>query len=277
MKGIIVLGTASDSGKSMICAALCRLFAQEDVSVTPFKSQNLSPFTEKIETGEEISRAQYIQAEAANTTPSIYMNPIMLKPQQNMQSEVLLLGENFGAVEGFDYRTQFFQPAIQAIERSLEKLGKRYEVVVIEGAGSPAEVNLNDREIVNMRVAEMANVPALLVAHIDKGGAIASIVGTLQLLNPAHRSRVKGIIINKFHGDLAAFQEGIEFLESYTGIPVVGVIPYKGDHGIAEEDAVRPLAKAPLNVDVYDEWASHVKRHMNWSLVKQIVEEGYRR
>lgn len=275
MKGIIVLGTASDSGKSMICTALCRLFAQEAKRVTPFKSQNLSPFTEKIKTGEEMSRAQYIQAEAANATPSIYMNPIMLKPQQNMQAEVLLLGENFGAVKGFDYRTQFFHQAIQAIEKSLEKLGEHYEVVVIEGAGSPAEVNLNDREIVNMRVAEIANVPALLVAHIDKGGAIASIVGTLQLLTPAHRSRVKGIIINKFHGGLTAFQEGIEFLESYTGIPVIGVIPHKDDHGIAEEDARRPLTEAPQDVDVYDEWAHHVKRHINWSLVKQIVEEGH--
>lgn len=274
MKGMIVLGTASDSGKSMICTAFCRLFAQEGVRVTPFKSQNLSPFTEKLETGKEISRAQYIQAQAANTTPSLYMNPIMLKPRENMRSEVLLLGENFGAVNGMAYRAQFFDRAIQSIQTSLRKLGETYEVVVIEGAGSPAEVNLNDREIVNMRVAELADVPALLVADIDRGGAIASIVGTLTLLSRAHRSRVKGIIINKFHGDIDAFQEGVTFIESYTGIPVVGIIPYKANHGIEEEDSARPLTESPSNVDVYDEWANHVKHHLNWSLVKQIVEEA---
>lgn len=274
MNGIIILGTASDAGKSMVCTAFCRLFSNEHVRVTPFKSQNLSSFTEKIGTGEEISRAQYIQAIAAKTTASLYMNPIMLKIRPGMRSEVSMLGENFGEMAGRDYREHFFEQALQSIRFSLEQLAKKYETVVIEGAGSPSEVNLNDREVVNMRVAEIAQVPALLVVPIDRGGAIAAIVGTLELLPQEHRNRVKGIIINKFRGDLSWFQEGVDFIESYTGIPVVGVIPYKENHGIEEEDANRPVTKAPLGVDIYEEWAAHVKKHLDWSLVKKIIQAG---
>jgi adenosylcobyric acid synthase len=271
MNGLIVLGTASDSGKSMICTALCRILADEGVCVTPFKSQNMSPFTARAENGEVISRAQFIQATAARTTPSTYMNPIMLKPLANMKSEVFILGEKFGSIVGMTYREQFFHRAIEAIRLSLAKLSETYETVIIEGAGSPAEVNLNDREVVNMRVAEIADVPAVLVADIDRGGAIASVVGTLELLEPRHRARVKGILINKFHGDISLFQEGVEFIESYTGIPVIGVIPYKANHGIEEEDVDRPVAKAPLDIDIYDAWAAHVKAHLDWPLMKKIL------
>ena len=275
MNGLIVLGTASDSGKTMICTALCRILSDEGVRVTPFKSQNMSGFSATTENGEEMSRAQFIQAEAARTKPSIYMNPILLKPVADMKSEVLFFGEKFGPIAGMAYREQFFNRAIEAIQMSLAKLAETYETVIIEGAGSPAEVNLNDREIVNMRVAEIADVPAVLVADIDRGGAIASIVGTLQLLPPEHRSRVKAIIINKFHGDISLFQEGIEFIETYTGIPVAGVIPYKVDHGIEEEDVDRPVMKAPRGVDVYDAWADHVKAHLNWPLIEgNFVRSG---
>lgn len=275
MNGIIVLGTASDSGKSMICTALCRILANKDVHVTPFKSQNMSAFTATTENGKEMSRAQFIQAEAAKTSPSIYMNPIMLKPVANMKAEVYIFGEEFGAIAGMAYRKEFFNHAVEAIHHSIGKLAETYETVIIEGAGSPAEVNLNDREIVNMRVAEIADVPAVLVADIDRGGAIASIVGTLQLLEPKHRSRIKAIIINKFHGDISLFQEGVEFIESYTGIPVAGVIPYKVDHGIEEEDAARPVTKSPVGINVFDAWANHVKAHLNWSLMERIIAEGH--
>jgi adenosylcobyric acid synthase len=271
MNGLIVLGTASDSGKTMICTALCRILANEGVRVAPFKSLNMSRFSTTTEKGEEMSRAQFLQAEAARTTPSIYMNPILLKPVPGMKSEVLILGEKFGPVAGMTYREQFFKRGVEAIRTSLAKLAETYETVIIEGAGSPAEVNLNDREIVNMRVAEIADVPAILVADIDRGGAIASIVGTLQLMPPEHRSRVKAIIINKFHGDVSFFQEGIDFIESYTGVPVAGVIPFKANHGIEEEDVDRPVVAAPEGVDVYDEWASYVKAHLNWPLMKDIL------
>ncbi|NYF23456.1 cobyric acid synthase [Sporosarcina sp. JAI121] len=274
MNGLIVLGTASDSGKTMICTALCRIFSDEGVRVTPFKSQNMSGFSATTENGEEMSRAQFIQAAAARTIPSIYMNPILLKPMADMKSEVLFFGEKFGPVAGMAYREQFFTHGIEAIQTSLAKLAETYETVIIEGAGSPAEVNLNDREIVNMRVAEIADVPAVLVADIDRGGAIASIVGTLQLLQPEHRKRVKAIIINKFHGDVSLFREGVEFIETYTGIPVAGVIPFKVDHGIEEEDMERPIIEAPAGVDVYDAWATHVKKHLNWPLMKEIVSQS---
>jgi adenosylcobyric acid synthase len=273
MNGLMVLGTASDSGKTMICTALCRILSDEGVRVTPFKSQNMSGFSATTDNGEEMSRAQFIQALAARTVPSIYMNPILLKPVAGMKSEVLFFGEKFGPIAGITYREQFFNRGIEAIRTSLSKLAKSYDTVIIEGAGSPAEVNLNDREIVNMRVAEIADVPAVLVADIDRGGAIASIVGTLQLLPPAHRERVKAIIINKFHGDVSLFREGIEFIETYTGIPVAGVIPYKVDHGIEEEDADRPVMRAPHGVDIYDEWAAHVKANLNWSLMKALLAE----
>ncbi len=271
MNGLIVLGTASDSGKTMICTALCRILVNEGVRVAPFKSQNMSRFSTTTEKGEEMSRAQFLQAKAARITPSIYMNPILLKPVPGMKSEVLILGEKFGPVAGMTYREQFFKRGVEAICTSLAKLAETYETVVIEGAGSPAEVNLNDREIVNMRVAEIADVPAILVADIDRGGAIASVVGTLQLMPPEHRSRVKAIIINKFHGDVSFFQEGIDFIESYTGVPVAGVIPFKANHGIEEEDVDRPIVAAPEGVDIYDEWASHVKAHLNWPLMKDIL------
>lgn len=273
MNGLIVLGTASDSGKTMICTALCRILSDEGVRVTPFKSQNMSGFSATTDNGEEMSRAQFIQAQAARTKPSIYMNPILLKPVADMKSEVLFYGEKFGPIAGMAYREQFFSRGIEAIKHSLGKLAETYETVIIEGAGSPAEVNLNDREIVNMRVAEMADVPAVLVADIDRGGAIASIVGTLQLLPAEHRKRVKAIIINKFHGDVSLFQEGIEFIESYTGIPVAGVIPYKVDHGIEEEDMDRPVMEAPAGIDVYDAWAKHVLAHLNWPLIKEVLSQ----
>lgn len=274
MNGVIILGTASDAGKSMICTALCRILANENVQVAPFKSQNLSSFTEKISEGNEISRAQFIQAEAAKATASIYMNPIMLKIRRGMRAEVSLLGIDYGEMKGFAYREHYFDKALLVIGKSLQQLSEKYDTVIIEGAGSPAEVNLNDREVVNMRVAEIANVPALLVAPIDKGGAIAAIVGTLALLSPEHRQRVKGIIINKFRGDISWFQEGVDFIESYTGLPVVGVIPYKEDHGIEEEDADRPVTKAPVDVDIYEAWAAHVKQHLDWPAIQKIIKQG---
>jgi len=274
LNGLIVLGTASDSGKTMICTAFCRLLANEGVRVTPFKSQNMSRFSAVTEKGEEMSRAQYIQAIAARTTPSIHMNPILLKPVAGMNAEVLFSGEKLGAIPGLSYREAFFNKGVEAIKSALGKLKESYDTVIIEGAGSPAEVNLNDREIVNMRVADIADVPALLVADIDRGGAIASIVGTLQLLPSEHQARIKGIIINKFHGDVSLFSEGVKFIETYTGIPVVGVIPFKNDHGIEEEDVDRPVLKATEGVDVYDAWAEHVKQHIDWQLVKEILVGG---
>ncbi|QTD40724.1 cobyric acid synthase [Sporosarcina sp. Te-1] len=271
MNGLMVMGTASDVGKTMLCTAFCRLLVNEGVKVAPFKSQNMSRFAAVLPDGKTMSRAQYLQAEAAKTVPIIEMNPILLQPAGNQTSNVFINGEKFGNVEGMAYRDQFFERGIEAIRSSLDTLAGLYEAVIIEGAGSPAEVNLNDRELVNMRVADMADVPVLLVADIERGGAIASIVGTLQLLRPEHRARVKAIIINKFHGDVGLFRDGIEFIESYTGIRVAGVIPFKGDHGIEEEDMERPVREAPRGLDRYDEWAAHIQSHVDWPFLKSLL------
>ncbi|MCG3087012.1 cobyric acid synthase [Sporosarcina cyprini] len=271
MNGLMVMGTASDVGKTMLCTAFCRSLANEGIKVAPFKSQNMSRFAAVLPDGKTMSRAQYLQAEAAKTAPIIEMNPILLQPCGNQTSNVFMNGEKFGPVEGMAYRDQFFERGIEAIRSSLDKLAGLYDTVIIEGAGSPAEVNLNDRELVNMRVADMADAPVLLVADIERGGAIASIVGTLQLLAPEHRARVKAIVINKFHGDVELFQDGIEFIESYTGIRVAGVIPFKADHGIEEEDMERAVQDAPQGIDRYDEWAAYIQAHIDWLYIKSLL------
>lgn len=271
MKGIMVMGTASDVGKSLVCTALCRLLANDGIRVAPFKSQNLSPYTELAMDGTPISRAQFIQAEAARVEPAADMNPIILQPASDGTLTGTFCGKQLEPVSGMAYRDLYYEQAIKAIGRSLESLNESFEAIVVEGAGSPVEMNLLARDIVNMRVAELADVPVLLVADIDRGGVFASIIGTLELLKPSERNRVKAIIVNKFKGDPAGFQEGIEFIESYTGIPVLGVLPFKSDHGIAEEDTERPETSAPSGVDPYDAWSEHVQNHIDWTLLKEIM------
>lgn len=271
MNGLIVVGTASDVGKTMICHALCRILSNEGVNVAPFKSQNMSGFSVTLPNGREISRSQFQQAQAARAEPMAEMNPILLKPKVGLQSEVLFLGEPLVTIGGQEFRQQLYEKGLETIRQSLHTLAEHYDTVIMEGAGSTAEVNLMDRELTNMRVAELADVPALLVADISKGGAFASVIGTLQLLSPERRKRVKAIIINKFYGDLSYFQEGVEFIENYTGIPVAGVIPVLEQHGIPEEDMERETKPAADGVDVYEQWAEHVQKHLNWPLIQSIL------
>jgi adenosylcobyric acid synthase len=237
MKGLMILGTASDVGKSLITTAICRLFANEGIKVAPFKSQNMSNNSYVTLDGNEIGRAQGIQAEAAKTEASVYMNPILLKPKSELQSEVVLLGKVLNTISGKSYRNTFYEKGLAVIKDSLSILSESYEVIVMEGAGSPVEINLKEKELVNMKVAEIAEVPAILVADIDRGGVFASIVGTLELLSPKERKRIKGIIINKFRGDQTLFDDGVSWIEERTGIPVLGVIPYM-DHMIEGEDSL---------------------------------------
>lgn len=254
MQGIMVQGTSSDVGKSMICTAFCRIMAEEGYRVAPFKSQNMSNNSYVTIWGEEIGRAQGVQAEAAGIVATVNMNPILLKPENDMKSQVVLFGKKLSAMDGMDYRQHFYEQGLKAIDQALMNLSQDFTHLVIEGAGSPAEVNLNDRELVNMTVAERADVPVILVADIERGGVFASIVGTLALM--PQPERVKGLLINKFRGDLRLFEDGVAFLESYTGIPVLGVIPYLPEHGIEQEDSlgVRELAKTfsqrPIDIAV---------------------------
>lgn len=274
MKGIMIQGTASDVGKSLITTALCRLFAQEGLKVAPFKSQNMSNYSYILPGGKEIGLAQGVQAEAARTEASIWMNPILLKPNSDTQSEIILLGETVETLSGKDYRNQFYDRGLEAVRTSLSHLQGEFDVVVIEGAGSPVEINLNDRELVNMKIAELADVPVLLIADIERGGVFANIVGTLELLSPMERKRIQGIMINKFRGDISLFEDGVQWLEEKTGVPVLGVLPYMMDHGIPKEDSLssqRLDQAVRVKEEQYDSLAFEVKRHLNWEKVKDIL------
>lgn len=237
-KTIMVQGTASHVGKSVLVAALCRIFVQDGYSVAPFKSQNMALNSFVTRDGGEMGRAQVVQAEAACVEPSVDMNPILLKPTGHASSQVVVLGKPVGNLSAQQYHTDYAPSALDIIEGALNRLRSTYDIIVIEGAGSPAEVNLQEKEIVNMRIARMADAPVLLAADIDKGGALAAVVGTLELVSADDRDRVAGVIINKFRGDLSLFQPAVDFLEEKTGKPVFGVVPYFQGFRVQEEDTV---------------------------------------
>lgn len=237
-KTIMVQGTASHAGKSILTAALCRIFFQDGYRVAPFKSQNMALNSFVTADGGEMGRAQVVQAEAACIPPTVEMNPILLKPTGESASQVVLLGRPLDNYTAQSYHNELAGKLWNVVTETLDSLRQKFDIVVIEGAGSPAEVNLQDTEIVNMRVAREAGASVLLVADIDRGGALASVVGTLELLEPQDRQRVRGIIINKFRGDVRLFQPAVEFLERRTGVPVLGVVPHFQDLYIMDEDSV---------------------------------------
>ncbi|CAH0189484.1 Cobyric acid synthase [Peribacillus simplex] len=236
-RSIMIQGTSSDVGKSLICTAFCRVFSNKGLRVVPFKSQNMALNSYVTLDGGEIGRAQGVQAEAARITATTDMNPILLKPKQDMVSEVIVHGKHFLDMNAKSYRSQFVQEAMPIIRKSVEKLQDEYDIIVLEGAGSPAEINLKDRDIANMRMAKLTDAAVILVADIDRGGVFASIIGTLALLDQDERDRVKGIIINKFRGMRELLDDGIEWVEKETGIPVLGVLPYL-DVNIEAEDSL---------------------------------------
>ncbi|WP_108670984.1 cobyric acid synthase [Peribacillus acanthi] len=238
MKGVMLQGTSSDVGKSLITTALCRIFQEWGYKTAPFKSQNMSNNSYVTMDGKEIGRAQGVQAEAAGVEATVFMNPILLKPKSDQQSDIIFFGESVDHADGREYRDNYYEKGLEAIEKSLAYLNQHFDIVIMEGAGSPVEINLKSKELVNMKVAELADVPVILIADIDRGGVFASIVGTLQLLSEDERKRVKGIIINKFRGDISLFEDGIQWIEEQTGVKVVGVLPYLQNHGIESEDSL---------------------------------------
>lgn len=235
---IMFQGTSSHVGKSILTTALCRIFLQDGRKVVPFKAQNMALNSYVTKTGGEMGRAQVAQAEAAGLEPMVEMNPVLLKPTGNSSSQVILMGKSIGNMSAKEYHTGYSLTALGVIKECLDKLGAEFDTIVIEGAGSPAEVNLKANDIVNMRIAKMLSAPVLLIADIDRGGALASVVGTLELLEPDERALVQGIIINKFRGDLDLLKPALDFLEAKTGKPVIGVVPHLDQLGIDDEDSV---------------------------------------
>jgi adenosylcobyric acid synthase len=235
-RAIMFQGTASDVGKSVIVAGICRILAQEGYRVAPFKAQNMALNSGITRTGDEMGRAQIFQAEAAGVEPDVRMNPVLLKPTSDRHSQVIVMGKVLTNMDAVTYHE--FKPTLQLrIFKAFSQLAQQNDVVVLEGAGSPAEINLRDRDIVNMGMAELVNAPVILIADIDRGGVFAAIYGTLALLSPQERQRVRGVIINKFRGDVALLKPGIEQIEQLTQVPVIGVVPYL-DVDLEEEDGV---------------------------------------
>ena len=224
-KNIMIQGTMSNAGKSMLAAGLCRIFKQDGYRVAPFKSQNMALNSFITEAGGEMGRAQVVQAEAAGVKPDVRMNPILLKPTTDVGSQVIVNGVAMGNMRAMEYyrRKREFVP--QVLE-SYDSLAAENDIIVIEGAGSPAEINLKQEDIVNMGLAELVDAPVLLVGDIDRGGVFAQLYGTVALLEEQERKRIKGTVVNKFRGDRAILQPGIEILEKLCGVPVAGVVPY---------------------------------------------------
>lgn len=238
---LTILGTGSDVGKSITVAALCRIFYRQGLNPAPFKSQNMALNSFVTKDGGEMGRAQAYQAAAAMVEPSIHMNPILLKPMANTTAQVIVHGQPLSSMDAITYHESKIDLWPKVTE-SMEILKDAFDLIIIEGAGSPAEINLAENDIANLKVARHANAPILLVADIDRGGVFASIIGTLALLPEDVRKLVRGFIINKFRGDKSILDPGVKMLEEMTGLPVVGVVPYFRDIPIEEEDGQYGLA-----------------------------------
>lgn len=252
----MIQGTSSNVGKSLLATALCRIFRQDGYRVAPFKSQNMSLNSYVTERGAEIGRAQGVQAEASGIAADATMNPVLLKPSGEKSAQIIVMGKPLSNAEAIEYREHYVEKLWPVALTALKELLATYDIVVIEGAGSPAEVNLRDRDIANMRVALAVAAPVLLVGDIDRGGVLASFVGTLELLSPDERERVAGLVINKFRGDETLLQPALDFLEEKTGKKVVGVIPYIHERLIDDEDSValeERLARVRREADTGDE------------------------
>lgn len=233
----MVQGTTSDAGKSVLVAGLCRILARRGINVAPFKPQNMSLNSFVTPEQGEIGRAQALQAQAAGIAPHADMNPVLLKPSADSSAQVIIHGKVARDMSAVDYH-QYKRVAMQAVMTSWQRLGEKHDAIIVEGAGSPAEINLRERDIANMGFAEAADCPVIIVADIDRGGVFAHLTGTLDLLSDSERQRVAGFVINRFRGDMALLQPGLDWLQEYTGKPVLGVIPYLHNLLLDAEDAV---------------------------------------
>jgi adenosylcobyric acid synthase len=237
-RALMVLGTASHAGKSILTAALGRILSDDGFRVAPFKSQNMSLNSAATPDGREIGRAQALQAEACRVPARAEMNPVLIKPSSDCSSQIMLMGRVWGQVTAADYHLKRVEELFPTVLQAYDTLAREYDVIVLEGAGSPAEINLKEHDIVNMRMARAANAACLLAADIDRGGVFASLLGTVELLDPDERAMLRGFIVNKFRGDAGLLEPGIRMIEPRLGMPCAGVVPYLRDLGLDEEDGV---------------------------------------
>jgi adenosylcobyric acid synthase len=274
-KVLMVQGTSSSVGKSLLVTGLCHLFARRGLQVAPFKAQNMSNNAAVCPDGSEIGRAQATQALASGLEPHVDMNPVLIKPEADSRSQVVVMGRPWQTLEAREYypKKDFLWKEVTG---ALDRLRARYELVVIEGAGSAAELNLRSGDIVNMAVARYAEAPVLLSGDIDRGGIFAQLIGTVWLLEPEERQLVKGLIVNKFRGDLSLFGDGVEILEQKSRTPVLGVVPYLHDLYLPEEDAVAletPSAKIAPASDVLEIVVVHLPRIANFDDFDPLAAE----
>lgn len=277
MAKIMVQGATSSAGKSLLCTGLCRYFYKKGLKVFPFKSQNMSRNAFVDEDGHKIATAQVQQAFACNRKPDVKMNPVLLIPKTDVGSTVVIFGEEFKDMKAREY-FEYKKELLPIIEKTFSEIESENDIVVVEGAGSPAEINLRENDIVNMGLAELVDLPVILVADIDRGGVFASLYGTVMLLSENERKRIKGLVINKFRGDKTLLDSGIEQIEKLTGIPVIGTIPYV-KLNIPDEDSLvdydKPanhggVSKEELEIE-FDKLMNAIAENMDMKLVEEIA------
>lgn len=268
MKTIMIQGTTSDAGKSTLVAALCRVFVEQGIKVAPFKPQNMALNSAVTEDGGEIGRAQALQAIAAKVPPRIDFNPILLKPNSDTGAQVIVHGKAISNMQAQAYH-DYKKAAMNAVLTSHQRLSEEFELLVVEGAGSLAEINLRAGDIANMGYAEAVDCPVIIIADIDKGGVFAHLVGTLALLSESEQARVKGFVINRFRGDISLLQSGLDWLEEYTSKPVLGVLPYLHDLALDAEDAVaidNQVGQAKIKIAVL--LLPHISNHTDFDALR---------
>lgn len=244
---LMVQGTTSDAGKSVLVAGLCRVLARRGIKVAPFKPQNMALNSAVTKDGGEIGRAQEVQAQACNIESTVHMNPVLIKPNSDTGAQIILQGKALSDMDAASFH-DYKKVAMDTVLDSFSRLQKEYDSIMVEGAGSPAEINLREGDIANMGFAEAADVPVIIIADIDRGGVFAHLYGTLELLSESEQARVKGFVINRFRGDIRLLQSGLDWLEEKTGKPVLGVLPYLQGFNLEAEDAITEQQELSANV-----------------------------
>lgn len=280
-KVIMVQGTSSDVGKSVITTGLCRIFAEDGYKVAPFKAQNMSQNSFITDSGKEIAKSIAIQAFAAGTKPNEYMNPILLKPVSDIGSQVIVNGEYLDTMKAGEYYKNKKSFRDNIVKTAFDKLSENYDIIVIEGAGSPAEINLKQNDIVNMGMAKLASAPVILIGDIDRGGVFASLAGTMLLLDDEEKIHVKGMIINKFRGDIKLLEPGIDEIEKIMDRKIIGIVPYL-DVDIEKEDSLSLGSNEFDSAEYTDEYneknvkklADGLRKALDMDEIYKIIDDG---